>query len=352
MMSRSAAKPSASAKASGPTQPTVSTGSAAEGTYEADTDTLTLAGGTHFSDGQNSLTANEVTVHEGSGDAEARGNVLASVENHEPQAGAASARAREAQPVTHIAASEAKFVRNGKIADFRGTDAAPARMWQNGSQVQAADLLFDGVRRSLTARPAATGGLVRAVFATMGAGTGPAIGRAEPTGGAKKASAGERKTAATIVHVSSQRLDYSDLTRQAVFAGGVRMDGTMGQVEAQRTVAILSPAKPAASAESSPAAQANPVNGTLEKVVVYGDIHMHQPGRTGTGDQLTYTAADDEYVLTGGAPHLAHIVDAQQGNVTGATLVFNHAGSTIVVAGNPGQPGGRVRTETEVRQSH
>jgi hypothetical protein len=44
-------------------------------------------------------------------------------------------------------------------------------------------------------------------------------------------------------------------------------------------------------------------------------------------------------------------VDAQQGNVTGATLLFGDAGSTIVVAGDPTAPkgkGGRVRTETHV----
>ncbi|SEG32749.1 lipopolysaccharide export system protein LptA [Bryocella elongata] len=348
MMSRSVRKPAASGQApgssKGPATPTVSTGSAAEGTYVAATDTLTLVGGTHFSDGENSLTANEVTVHEGSGDAEARGNVLASIEQHDAQP---SGKVREAQPVTHIASTEAKFVRAGKIAEFRGTDGAPARLWQGGSQVQAANLLFDGVRRSLTARPAGSSGLVRAVFASMG-GTGQVVG-------AKKAS-GERKTAATIVHVASPRLDYSDLSRQAVFSGGVKIEGTMGQVESQRAVATLNPSKPAAPAADGPAssaaAQANPVNGTLEKVVVYGDVHMRQPGRTGTGDQLTYTAADDEYVLTGSPPHLPHIVDAQQGNVTGATLVFNNAGSTIIVSGNPGQPGGRVRTETEVRQSH
>lgn len=366
MMSRSTGKPvaggtgsggpgSGGAKGSTAAQPTVSTGSAAEGTYEAATDTLTLTGGTHFSDGQNSLTAAEVTVHEGSGDAEARGNVLASIENEpEGQGGSKAAkpdgRAREAQAVMHIASAEAKFVRTGKIADFRGTDAAPARLWQGGSQVQAADLLFDGVRRSLTARPVAPGAQVRAVFASQGGAPGTSAA------GSKKAGAGEKKTAATIMHVTSPRLDYSDLTRQAIFAGGVKIEGTMGQVEAQRAVATLSAGKQATTgspaATASPAAQANPVGGTLEKVVVLGDVHMRQPGRSGTGEQLTYTAADDQYVLTGSPTHPPHIADAQQGNVTGATLVFSGAGSTIIVAGNPGQPGGRVRTETEVRQSH
>lgn len=344
MVSHSPGRPGVGGKP--PTQATTSTGSAAEGTYEAGLDTLTLVGGTHFSDGQNSLTANETTVHEASGDAEARGNVLASIENQGAGQGTAQAgaAANSAQPVTHIASAEAKFTRAGKLAEFRGTDAAPARLWQGGSQVQAADLLFDGVRRTMAARPAVAGGMVRAVFAGQGSGA--------PGAAKQRGATSDRKAGPTIVHVTSPRLDYSDLTRQAVFTGGVKIDGTMGEVESQRAVATLTQPKQSATANvasANAAAQANPVNGSLEKVVVYGEVKMRQPGRSGTGDQLTYTAADDQYVLTGTPGHPPHVQDAQQGNVTGATLVFSRAGSTIVVAGNPGQPGGRVRTETEVR---
>lgn len=329
------------------TQPTTSTGTAAEGTYDAASDTLTLSGGTHFSDGQNSLTAALVTVHESSGDAEARGNVLASIENAcqgeapcDAAAGRDAGRSGSTQPVTHVAAAGAKFTRAGKLAEFVGTDAAPARLWQGGSQVQAADLLFDGEKRTLAARPQAPSALVRAVFASESSGMGP-------RSAAKGSAAGPAsKKVATIVHVVSPRLDYSDAARQAVFSGGVKIDGTPGTVEAQRAVVTLSPARAAGSAA---AAQANPVNGSLEKVVLMGDVRMRQPGRSGTGDELTYTAADDRYVLTGTPGHPPRIVDAQQGNVTGASLVFTDAGSTIIVSGSPGQPGGRVRTETEVR---
>jgi lipopolysaccharide export system protein LptA len=56
-------------------------------------------------------------------------------------------------------------------------------------------------------------------------------------------------------------------------------------------------------------------------------------------------------VLTGTAAVPPLIVDAQQGNVTGTTLLFSDAGSTIVVSGDPKAlkgKGGRVRTETHV----
>jgi lipopolysaccharide export system protein LptA len=67
---------------------------------------------------------------------------------------------------------------------------------------------------------------------------------------------------------------------------------------------------------------------------------------------LLYTASSANYILTGTPASPPHIVDAQQGNVTGATLIFSDAGSTIVVAGDQGAPkgkAGRVHTETFVR---
>jgi lipopolysaccharide export system protein LptA len=82
---------------------------------------------------------------------------------------------------------------------------------------------------------------------------------------------------------------------------------------------------------------------------------MDQPGRHGTGDQLLYNVAAGSYVLTGTPTLPPHIIDTQQGNVTGATLVFSDAGSTIVVSGDPKgdsnaprSKGTRVRTETHV----
>jgi len=74
-------------------------------------------------------------------------------------------------------------------------------------------------------------------------------------------------------------------------------------------------------------------------------------GAPATGEQLLYTAASGDYVLTGTPARPPHVVDAQQGNVTGATLLFGAVGSTIVVAGEPGtrSKATRVRTETRVR---
>jgi lipopolysaccharide export system protein LptA len=162
-------------------------------------------------------------------------------------------------------------------------------------------------------------------------------------------------------------MDYNDLLHEATFAGGVQVDGTMGEVRGQRATVFLTPATKAEEGKegaSSQARQTGPAQagsatspaglfgGSLDRVVVSGDVRMEQPGRQGLGEQLLYTAATGKYVLTGSPEHPPRIVDAQQGSVTGAILVFSDAGSTIVVAGGPGAKSGsgRVRTETEVRQ--
>jgi lipopolysaccharide export system protein LptA len=229
-------------------------------------------------------------------------------------------------------------VQAGKLARFVGTDAAPARVWQGGSQVQAAVLVFDGERHTFSARPAAAGALVHAVFA--------AAPRA-------KASADS-----SVVRVASPRMDYNDVLREGVFAGGVRIESDGGETTSQEATVFLSAAAAGKTRNvggPNPAGGAvNPVGGTLERVVLTGDVQLAQPGRHGSGEQLVYTApkgteAAGSYVLTGSAGHPPHVVDALQGSVTGPTLLFRDAGSTIVVAGEAAA-GGRVHSEAPMRQ--
>jgi lipopolysaccharide export system protein LptA len=145
-------------------------------------------------------------------------------------------------------------------------------------------------------------------------------------------------------------MDYNDLRREATFTGGVVLAGTMGQVHSQRAVVFLAPvdkSKPAASTQTSTPTP-SPFSGTLDRVIVSGDVQLDQPGRKASGDQLLYTAASGNYILIGTPAKPPMVVDAQQGSITGATLLFGDAGSTIVVAGDPDKKT-RVRTETEVR---
>ena len=110
---------------------------------------------------------------------------------------------------------------------------------------------------------------------------------------------------------------------------------------------------PATKAEANAPAAApfGATGGSVDHIVLTGDVQVEQPGRHGTGESLLYTAATGRYVLTGTPGHPPRAVDAQQGSVTGTTLTFGDAGSNIIVAGEPATSKGkgtRVRTETEV----
>jgi lipopolysaccharide export system protein LptA len=145
-------------------------------------------------------------------------------------------------------------------------------------------------------------------------------------------------------------------------------EGEDGTARGQRAVAFLVPKQPGAggnvahlsdekaaakmghpsSSAGAARGQADPMGASLERIVMSGAVKVEQPGRTATGEQLLYTAATGEYVLTGTPGHPPHVVDDKQGNMTGATLVFHAADSTIVVAGEPASR--RVHTETTIKR--
>ncbi len=319
----------------------LSTGSADRATYDASAQRLTLLGNAQLDGDNASLIAPVVTLDQTTQDADANGGVQATFQNT-PSISAHGSTVPPPNsgpgPLTHVLSASAHFEHVTQVATFYGTDARPARMWQDASQVQAAILRFDGVSRTFSARPARPGTLLHAIFASNP--TAPKPGHPAP--------------AASILRVASPKMDYDDLQREATFSGGVTIDGNMGEVRGQHAVVFLAAAnKPAAAkpAASVPQAQPNPLNGSIDRVIVYGSVQMEQRGRRGTGEQLLYTAATGNYILTGTPTNPPHIVDAQQGTVTGATLLFGDAGSTIVVAGDSGASkgkGGRVRTETHV----
>jgi lipopolysaccharide export system protein LptA len=245
-------------------------------------------------------------------------------------------------------AAAAVFHHAAQTVEFLGTDAQPARLWQGASQLEAASVVLDRAHDTLTARPAAAGGQVHAVFASSGTAA---------AGGARRAGT-SASNAPRVVRVASARLDYSGASEQAVFSGGVHTEGATGEVRAQRGVVFLraGAAKDGAAKNGTAVekgrGEPDPLGGPVERIVLSGDVRMDQPGRHGTGEQLLYTAASGEFVLTGAPGRPPHVADERQGSITGATLVFTSADSTIIVAGEPGAHGqgrGRVHTETPVK---
>ena len=330
---RAAAKPGSTSPAS------TTSGTAARASYEGQTQILTLTGSVHLEGEDGSIVAPTVALNQSTQDAEASGGVQATFQNAAATTPNVSLNAKP-EPMTHVLAASAHFDHATRFATFYGTDAAPARMWQDASQIQAAILLFDGIKRTFGARPGKPDGLVHAILASSAPAPKPGAPVRLPS----------------VIRVASPKMDYNDLRREATFSGGVTIEGTMGEVRGQHAVAFLAAAHTSATAPSVPSSSSepNPFGGLIDRVVVYGTVQIDQPGRHGTGEQLLYTASKPNYILTGTPSVPAHITDTQQGSITGTTLIFGDAGSTIVVAGEQGLPKGkaeRVHTETNVPPS-
>ena len=330
----------------------VSTGSAEGAEFDGARNEVTLTGRPRLVRGDTDVSAETIVLEEDSGDAAAHGAVSASFVK-EGQAGS---------PATHVVAADAFLNRAAETIEFRGTDAQPARMWQGASQLEAASVVLDRAHDTLMARPAAAAGLVHAVFASSAEPARPKAARGVKASGQRGGRVLSVEKTDRVVRVASARMDYSGASREVVFSGGVRTEEGAGTVQAERGVVFLSPsgAKNGTARKEvglgngggKVADEPDPLGGSVERIVLSGAVRMEQPGRYGTGEQLLYTASTGEFVLTGSAGRLPHIVDEKQGSLTGATLLFGSADSTIIVAGEPashGQARGRVHTETQVK---
>ena len=323
-----------------------SEGVAESAALDGASDVLTLSGRPRFTRGDTSVSAGRIRLTQSTGDATAEGSVAATLVN---------AKAKPGVPVTHALAQIATLRKAAQTVEFTGTDAAPARMWQGASQVEAANLLLDRGHDSMLAWPAASNGVVRAVFANTAAsmrGEDSASAAAKRQNGQLQLKGDKDR----VVRVTSARMHYSGVMHEAVFTGGVVAQAEDGQARSQTGIAFLTPKQPAAAASGAKApsvnSQPDPVAASLDRVVMSGAVKVQQPGRVGTGEQLLYTAATGEFVLTGAPGHPPHVVDDKQGNITGATLLFRAPDSTIVVAGVAEGVQGthRVHTETTIRK--
>ena len=314
------------------------------------------------------MAAPTIVLHQGTGDGEASGGVVATT-------GGA-----DGSPATHVLSERAALLHAANLSRFLGTDAQPARLWQGGSQVQAATIVLDGQHHTLSARPESHNGAVNAVFASArgpeppgkepgasphsaeasdASGNRVRQGPSKTTRGTQALGGGVPEASRDAVEIRAAVMDYNDAEHEATFGGGVLLRGPEGTVAGDHGAAFLQPpasasGKGLASAGGPGSPVASTLGGRLERFVVLGDVRLNQPERTGTGEQLTYTALTNRYVLTGTPARPPRVHDQQQGLVMGATLLFGVGDSSIVVAGVPAadkkaKPT-RVHTETDLKQ--
>ncbi len=312
------------------------TGDRAE--YHASSQLLTLTGSPRILDASLDLTASEVQMHRDTGQAVAKGPVRATYFNSDKAKPAASFGGNG--PV-HIVASSARFVRevakplNGNASNtkpgesttvFEGSASSPARLWQGADSVSAPRIEIEQGGSSLRAG----GGKVNTVFTR-----GP---------GKKQTSAGS-----SVLRVESAGLYYQGARHRADFSGGVVVREQDATLHADAARVFLVPAEPApkGQAATTNAMQDQPAQssaGQVDRIIAEGRVRLTQPGRSGEGERLLYTAQDGQYVLTGTTARPPRIVDAVRGTVTGERLIFNSQDDSVTVSGGPSS----AVTETRV----
>jgi len=115
---------------------------------------------------------------------------------------------------------------------------------------------------------------------------------------------------------------YEDTTRRLTYTGDAHMNGPQGDMSAAKIELYLKPS-----------------GDELERAEAYEKLKLREQNRTTTGGRLTYTTADEKYLITG-LP--VEIADQCGRKTTGKTLTFTKATDTIVVDGSD-----QIRTQTK-----
>jgi lipopolysaccharide export system protein LptA len=277
-------------------------------------------------DGAMQLTADKVDVSRASGDTFAHGNVKASWTS---EAAATSngkggvsqgGVALGGQGPAYVIAAEAELHQATGEATFRGK----ARLWQQANSIAAAVIVLDRGRKTLAAHSANLAEPVRAVLVSPAG-----------TGAAKDANKANQPS---VIRVRGGDLKYSDAERRAVMRSGVlgsvvAETGTATSTSNEVEVTLL----PAGSHAGKDSGQSQ-----VDRMTARGHVVLTSEGRRGTGEQLVYTGATNEYVLTGTAATPPKMFDPARGTVSGEALIFHGRDDSVSVEGG----GSKTTTQT------
>ena len=297
--------------------------------YDGTTQQLTLTGSPMVEQGGVQIAATRIRMLQQSGDAYADGDVKATYVSED------AAKSDNNEPM-HVIAEHAQLLRTNSRAVFTG-GARSARLWQGASQVEAPVLEMEQERQRLLAHGVAgsTGDAmpVRSAFANA-----PATD--------KKPGVAHDAKSGGMVRVRSRELVYDE--RKAQFTGGVVIQSAEGTVHADRADAMMHTVQESGATKVKKSGSApSGFGGSVESMVAEGNVRIDQPGRTGTGERLTYSAAQNQFELTGTPDKLPVLTDAQRGEITGTSLIFHTGDDSVVISGAPEK---KVRTKTLVKR--
>jgi len=121
---------------------------------------------------------------------------------------------------------------------------------------------------------------------------------------------------------TAKDLKYEDAPRRLTYTGDAHMSSPEGDMTAVKIELYLKPS-----------------GSELDRAEAYEGVTLREQNRKTTGSRMTYTTADERYVIVG-AP--VKIVDQCERETTGKTLTFVKSTDSIVVDGNS-----QVRTLTK-----
>jgi lipopolysaccharide export system protein LptA len=300
------------AAAAGEPAPSPVRATAEKATYDAKTETMELSGSPRIQEATGELAAAQVTMHRVTGDADATGGVKATYR----QAGNGPGVSFTQSGPVHVIADHAHLDHAKDLATFYGS---PSRLWQGSDSVSAPVLELSRKQGTLFAHGAQDETAVHAVFTSTAA--HPAAKPKDVTG-------------PSVVRVESRTLLYGQNDHKAVFNGAVVAQTTAGLMHANVMDVYFASAAPAGASQKE----------SLEKIVARGDVQLNEPGRKGSGEEMTYTAADGKFLLTGTPAAPPRLTDEAHGSVTGNALIFNDRDDSVVVSGGAA----KVVTQTRV----
>jgi lipopolysaccharide export system protein LptA len=269
---------------------------AADGRYLVSKGTLELSGTDtaartpHVVNDQIKIDATHIDVTLAGPKMKAVGNVKSELQpprNDAAGGGKLPSMLKQDQPV-NVTANELDYDGTASRATYTGA----AQLWQADTSVKGATITIDDKTGDLSATgPVATTTML------------------EQTGDDQK-----KERVRSIATAGAFK--YDDALRRATYTGDAHMSGPQGDMTAAKIELYLKPS-----------------GDEVERAESHDDANtmtLREQSRTTTGVHLTYTAADDRYVVTG-TP--VKIVDQCGRETTGGTLTFHKATDSIVIDG-------------------
>jgi lipopolysaccharide export system protein LptA len=302
----------------------VTTAVAERAAYDAATQVMQLSGNPRIQDSSGELSALFIEMERTTGNANATGDVKATYRQAAGQPNMAFAGT--GQVPAHVVADHAYLDHATDLTTFYGKAGEPARLWQGSDSVSAPLLELSRAHATLSAH--GPGGDSPAVYAVFTSSPDPnSVNHPNPSA---------RPAQASVVRLRSRTLFYAENEHKAVFSGAVVAETPNGLLHSNFMDVYFTqtgPAPPGKTAQSS----------QISRIVARGAVEFQQPGRTGTGEELTYTASDAKFLLTGTGAAPPRLTDQVRGTVTGNALIFNDHDDSVVVSG------GASKAETQTR---